>query len=293
MKKTSSRKKKKKPTIIDVLNAIIISDIHAGCKLAICPEYVRLDEGGTYHISRFQRILLDCWNVFWTEWVPRVTRDEPYVLILNGDAMDHRHHNSTTQISQNTADQQNIAYELLAPKVDKAAAYYHIRGTEAHTGPSGEEEEKLAKRLGAVKDEAGNSSRYELFVTIGDCLLHCTHHIGVTGSMAYETTALMKELAESFSNAPRWRERAPDVVARSHRHRHAEVRIPTANIYGYCFTTSGWQLKTPFVFRGLGRIATPMIGGSLVRQGDEEFFTRHKTWPLKRPRVEAPRVEVK
>lgn len=274
-----------------IKNAIIISDTHFGCKLGLCPPEITLDEGGIYKISRFQAKILECWNEFWDEWVPRVTRGEPYVIIHNGDALDYRHHRTTTQISQNSADQQNIAYEMMAPVVDKCAGYYHIRGTEAHTGPSGEEEEKLAKRLNAIKDETGNSSRYELFIMIGRALVHCTHHIGVTGSMAYETTALMKELAESFSNAPRWGDKAPDVVVRSHRHRHAEVRIPTGNTYGYCFTTSGWQLKTPFVYRGMGRIASPMVGGSLVRQGDEEHFCRHRTWPVKRPKVENPKVE--
>jgi len=275
---------------INVPNVIIIADTHCGCQLGLCPEKVRLDNGGAYHISRFQRVILDCWDSFHNEWVPRVTRGEPHVLVLNGDSMDHRHHKSTTQISQNTADQQNIAYEMLAPVVDKAVAYYHIRGTEAHTGPSGEEEEKLAKRLGAVPDEAGKFSRYELWLRVGDCLIHITHHIGTTGSLAYETTALMKEFAEATSESARWGKKSPNVVARSHRHRHAEIRVPTSNIYGYCFTTPGWQLKTPYVYRGTGRISTPQLGGSLVRQGDEEFFTRHKTWSMKRPATEIPKV---
>jgi hypothetical protein len=181
---------------------------------------------------------------------------------------------------------------MLAPVVEKSAAYYHIRGTEAHSGPSGEEEEKLAKSLGAIPDETGNHSRYELYLNVGNCLVHFTHHIGVTGSLAYETTALMKEFAETTSESARWGKKAPNIVARAHRHRHAEIRVPTAHAYGYCFTTPGWQLKTPFVYRTMGRISTPQLGGSLVRQGDEEFFTRHKTWSVERPRTETPKVEV-
>lgn len=273
-------------------NAIFISDTHFGCKLALCPPSIMLDEGGTYSISRFQQAILDCWNSFWDEWVPRVTRGEQFILVLNGDGMDSRHHKSTTQISHNLSDQQKIAYEMLAPKVDKSAAFYYIRGTEAHTGPSGENEEKLARRLGAELDETGNSSRYELYLNVGNCLVHVTHHIGVTGSMAYETTALMKEFAEVTSESARWNKKTPNIVVRSHRHRHSEVRVPTANTYGYCFTTAGWQLKTPFVFRGMGRFTTPQLGGSLVRQGDEEFFTRHKTWSVDRPKTETPKMEV-
>ena len=272
-------------------NAIFISDIHAGCRLALCPLRVKLDNGGIYYASKFQKYILECWNHFRTEWVPRVTRGKPFALIVNGDAMDHRHHGTTTQISQNTADQQNIAYELLAPFVEESAIYYHIRGTEAHTGPAGEEEEKLAQKLGAKPDEGGHYSRYEMYLEVGSCLVHVTHHIGVTGSLHYETTALMSEFAEATSDAARWGVRPPNIVVRSHRHRHAEIRVPTANMYGYCFTTPGWQLKTPYVFRGRGRISMPQLGGSLVRQGDEEFYTRHQTYSIKRPKIETPKVE--
>lgn len=225
--------------------------------------------------------------------MPKVTRNDPYCVVVNGDAMDGRHHSSTTQISQNVKDQLNIAMEILAPVADLCnGRIYMVRGTEVHTGPTAENEEELASRLGAIQDETGNHSRYELYLKIGRCLAHFSHHIGITGSMHYETTALMKEFAESCSDAARWGIDTPDVVVRSHRHRHAEVRVPTRNAYGYCFTTSGWQLKTPFVFRTPGgRISTPTIGGSLIRQGDEEFFTRHKTWPIKRSRIEIPTIE--
>ena len=108
-----------------------------------------------------------------------------------------------------------------------------------------------------------------------------------------QTGSGMKEFAETTAEAARWGQPIPNIVARAHRHRHAEIRVPTANIYGFCFTTPGWQLKTPYVFRGMGRISTPQLGGALVRQGDEEFFTRHKTWSVKRPRTETPRVEIK
>ncbi len=280
-----------KPALERINNLVIIADTHFACKLALCPPTVTLDEGGTYHISRFQEAILECWNSFHDEWVPRVTRGEPHILVLNGDGMDSRHHEATTLITNNLADQQKIAYEMLAPKVERAAAFYYIRGSESHSGPSGENEEKLAEKLGAIPDETGNHSRYELYLNVGNCLVHLTHHIGVTGSLAYETTALMKEYAETTSEAARWGKKAPNVVARAHRHRNAEIQVPTAHGYGYCFTTPSWQLKTPYVYRGMGRISTPQLGGSLVRQGDEEFYTRHKIWSIERPRTETPKVE--
>ena len=151
---------------VRINNLVIIADTHFACKLALCPPTVTLDEGGTYHISRFQEAILECWNSFHDEWVPRVTRCEPFILVLNGDGIDHRHHGATTLITNNLADQQKIAYEMLKPVVDKAEVYYHIRGTEAHSGPSGEEEEKLAKSFKGNVLDIGKSQYWgysELF----------------------------------------------------------------------------------------------------------------------------------
>jgi hypothetical protein len=124
---------------------------------------------------------------------------------------------------------------------------------------------------------------YELWVRVGKGLIHCLHHIGTTGSTHYESTAILKELAESYTEAGRWRNQPPDVVVRSHRHRHIEVRIPTSLGYGIAFCTAGWQLNTPFAYRIPGaRITTPQIGGSLIRQGDSDLYTRHRIWSVDR-----------
>lgn len=269
-------------------NAIIISDLHAGCQFGLCPPEVQLDSGSLIKHNKYQRKVWNWWIEFWRVWVPKVTRGEPYCVVVNGDAMDGRHHNSVTQISQNLADQKKIAKSILDPIVEMCnGEFYMVRGTEVHVGRSGENEETLAEQLGAIPDEVGNYSRFELWLKVGSCLAHIMHHIGTTGSTAYETTALMKEFAESCTEAAKWGFEAPNVVVRSHRHRHSEVKVPAKDVYGICFTTAGWQLKTPFVYKiPGGRITTPQFGGSLIRQGDEEFYTRHFTRTLPRTKPE-------
>jgi len=289
-KEVKEKKEKRKP----IKNAIVISDLHCGCQMALCPPKVKLDTGGKYEASHYQMKIWECWQSFWNEWVPRVTRDEPYCVVLNGDALDGRHHNAVTQISQNLADQHNIAMEILGPITEKCnGKLYFIRGTEAHVGPAAENEERLARELKTVTDENGNYSRFELYLDLGGCLAHFNHHIGTTGSMHYESTALMKEYTEFCADSARWARKLPDIVIRSHRHRKAEIKVPSHRGEGICFTTAGWQLRTPFVYRiPGGRITTPMIGGSLVRQGDEEFYARHQVWETKRPKTSRPRIEV-
>jgi len=269
-------------------NLIVISDTHCGDQLALCPKSISLKHGGKYQSSKFQLAILRAWEYFWDEWVPKVTRKEPYAVLFNGDMTEGIHHGGSHQISHDKSDQQNIAYEMLAPVVDKCKGrFYYVSGTEVHAGEAGQDEEKLAERLGALPDDAGRRSRYEIFFKVGKALVHASHHIGVTGSMAYETTALTKEFNEFCAESARWKRPIPNIIVRSHRHRHSEVRVPTVDGYGIIFVTSAWQLKTPFLFRTPGgRVSTPNIGGSLIRYGDEEFYTRHYTIQTARAKTE-------
>jgi hypothetical protein len=272
-------------------NRVVISDMHCGCQFGLCPPEVKLDGGGIYKASPLQLAIWENWQIFWEEWIPQVTHNEPYSLVINGDIMDGVHHNSVTQITHNLADQQKIAEMCLKPIMKKTDGnIYIVRGTEAHVGQSAENEEKLARSLGVLPDEAGNYSRNELWIRTGSALCHFTHHIGTVGSAAHESTAVHKELTESFVEAGRWGDEPPQIVIRSHRHRCSEVRIPAMKngetCYAISFTTAGWQGKTPFTFKCSGaRITQPQIGGSLIRVGDEEVHTRHKYWRIARPNI--------
>jgi len=271
-------------------NLVVISDTHAGCRLALCPpEGALLDDGGRYMPSKLQLSLWAWWEEFWGEWVPGVTHGEQFTVVHNGDAIDGKHHDSCTQISQNIEDQVELAYRILAPVVKACGGrYYHVRGTEAHVGKSAQHEEALAKRLGAIPNSEGQHARWELWKEVGTGLVHFSHHIGTTGSNGYEATAVHRELIEAFTEAGRWGERPPSVICRSHRHRCIETRIPVAGGgYATSFVTAGWQLKTPFAYRIAGaRQSQPQIGGSIIRQGDEELHTRHRVWSLARPVAE-------
>ena len=282
-----------------VKTLIVISDTHCGCRLAIMPNKpFRVDGGGQYVPSNFQRKMYAWWREFWDEWVPEVTRGEPYDVVHNGDAIDGVHHNSTTQISHNIEDQVRIAEALLAPEVEKCkrkgGTYFHIRGTEAHVGKSGENEERLARNLGAKPNEEGQYARFELWKRVGQPakrvpapLVHLLHHIGTTSSAAHESSAVNAELTASYVEAARWRREPPDYIVRSHRHRSIAVDLNSANGYAAGIVTPAWQGKTPFVFKVPGaRISEPQIGGLAIRQGDEEFYYRRWVKSFERSAVE-------
>lgn len=272
-----------------VRNLIVVSDIHAGCRVGLCPPDPQpLDGGGQYIASDFQRKMWALWEVFWNEWVPEVTRKEPYDVLFNGDALDGVHHRSTTQISQNIEDQQRIAERCLRRQVErcqkKGGTYYHIRGTEAHVGQSGEYEERLARNLGAKPNREQQYARFDLWKRVGErCLVHALHHVGTTSSAAHESSAVNAELTAMYVEAARWGKEPPDFIVRSHRHRSIAVDLNSSKGYAAAIVTPAWQGKTPFVFKVPGaRISEPQIGGILIREGDEEHFYRRKVWSFDR-----------
>ena len=279
---------KKKP----INNLIVISDLHCGCRLGLCPPTpIPLDDGGTYQASKMQKKLWKWWIEFWEKWVPKTTKGEPFAVLVNGDSLDGVHHNSTTQISHNLGDQAFIAESVLKPVVKRCSGrFYMIRGTEAHVGKSGVEEERLAKSLGAIPNAEGQHARFELWARVGDkhCLVHALHHIGTTGRSAYETSAPHAELVNAFTQAALEGAEPPMVVVRSHRHVAVKTEKSTDRKgYAYSLVTPGLQLKTPFAFKIAGaRQAQPEIGGTLIRQGDEDHFTRNYIKRLKKPKVE-------
>lgn len=277
-------------------NLVIVSDIHSGCRLGLCPpDGAALDDGGRYEPSKFQLWMWDKWTEFWNDFVPYSCRGEPFWVVFNGDAIDGVHHQSTTQISHNIEDQTEIAYRILKPVVDLCEGrYYHVRGTEAHVGKSGVEEERLAKRLNAIPNELGQYARYELWKRVGPKLVHCLHHIGTTSSAGYEATAVHKEMVEMLSESATWHDEPPDAIVRSHRHRYFRTEIPGGRRDGgetherFAIVTPAWQGKTPFAWKIAGaRRSQPQFGGVVIRYSDDgEFFCRRKIWTLERSRVE-------
>ena len=270
-------------------NLVVVSDLHVGCRVALAhPDGHEMDDGAIYQPTKLQQVMWAWWEEFWHEWVPEVTHGEPYAVCLNGDCLDGVHHNSVTQWTHNLTYQRRAAVKILRPVVARCGGrYYHIRGTEAHAGKSGQDEEEIAQQLGAIPNDQGQYARYELWIRIGRGLAHVTHHIGTAGSMHYESTAVMREMSEAYNESGRWGQEPPDWIVRSHRHRNIEVRVQTRKGFATGLVTPGWQLKTPFAYRIAGaRQAQPQIGGSLLRCGDQDLFTRHRVWDLARPATE-------
>lgn len=272
-----------------VRNLVVVSDTHCGCKLGLHHDgRSRLDDGGWYLPSDFQMAMLAYWREFWDEWVPTVTRGEPYDIVHNGDIVEGVHHRASTPISHNEEDQKAIAVALMEPVIAKAAKmggrYFQIRGTEAHVGISAKHEESIAKTLKAVRSKTGQYARWDLWKRVGErCLVHLLHHVGTTGSAAHESSAVNAELTAMYVQAARWGKEPPDYVVRSHRHRSIAVDLDSAKGYAAAIVTPAWQGRTPFSYKIPGaRVSEPQFGGICIREGDEEHYYRRKVWTVDR-----------
>ena len=280
--------KKNRPKIP---NIVVISDTHFGSRLALChPDGASLDDGGFYKPSAVQLKLWAIWEEFWT-WVEKTTEGEPFWLVHNGDVVEGVHHGDTSNWSTNLNDQCNHAELVMKPVVDLAEGrYFQIRGTAAHVGQQAKEEEALAKRLGAIPNEEGQYARWELWKRLEGQhggLVHFLHHIGTTSSGQHETSALNAEIAAIYTDCGRYGKEPPRIVVRSHRHRCSQINLPTRDGYACCFVTPAWQLKTQLAWRVAGaRVTTPQIGGSVIRLGHDEMYTRHFVIDIERSKEE-------
>jgi hypothetical protein len=278
---------KKKSEMKSGPHLVVVSDLHVGCQLGLCPPAgAAISEGGYYKPSPLQKKVAKMWRYFWYNYVPRITKGDDFDVVVNGECIDGVHHNSVTQWSHDLADQAAAALGVLRPikKLCKGK-FYVIRGTEAHSGQSGQWDEWIARELGAVPTKSGQYSRYELWKMVGRGLVHLTHHIGGTSSSAYEFTAVGKELVEAYVEGGRWGDRPPDVIVRSHRHRHMCVEHATGRGKATSVVTPGWQGKTPFAHKIAGaRQSQPMFGGIVISWSNKEKFLyeRHQVWRLER-----------
>jgi len=255
---------------------VLVGDQHCGCRLGLCPPGgVPLDDGGRYEQSAAQKVVWSWWREFWDKYVPAVAGRGKLVVVLGGDLIEGVHHRATTPISHNIGDQTALAEEVLAPVAKRATGgLYVVRGTEAHVGSSATDEEKLARQLGAIPNEAGQSARYDLRLKLGPWVLHDLHHVGAGCGVSTSPGHLARELADEYAAASQWGTTAPDIIVRHHVHRMAEVRVATARGLGVACSVPAWQLKTPFTWRIRGgRVEPPQIGGLVVTYDQDEFKT--------------------
>ena len=251
-----------------IRDIVVIGDTHIGSQAAIMPPDARLKDGQKIIMSAHQTELWAWWKEFW-KFIETKTAGRPYIIVHNGDFIDGAHHGCVQLLTNNVGVQREMCIDMLRPYVEKAAAFFAIAGTAAHAGQSNADEESIAKALGAIPDANGTYARQDLWIEMGKELIQFAHHIGTTSSQAYKSSPAMRLMASMYGAAGEWGFRPPTVMIRSHAHDYVEVKRPNCRVV----VCPAWQLKTDWM-HGKDTSSLPIIGGLLIRQGDEGVHIR-------------------
>ena len=242
---------------------LLMGDHHIGSSVSICPPVVDLDDGGTYHASRGQRWLWDCWQ----DVIDRAGKVRP-VLILNGDlAEGDAKARSTQVVTRNKTTVLRMAADVFDPLAKTCAGVYATRGTPAHVGKSSNLDEAIAEDLDAAQTPEKTYSWWELPLQYGRFRMAVAHHVTAGGMPWTRKSAAQKLAARIVFNAAERGEVAPDLVVRGHvhqwfdsydAHRTRVVILPA------------WTLATEYIHR-IEPGALAEIGAALVRTDGKTF----------------------
>lgn len=237
---------------------LVVSDLHCGSTVGLCPPDYATFDGATFGLNRIQRWIWDHWTAMQDDWLPRVIGDDPFALVVNGDATEGIHHKTVQVVHADPGVHAKIAIHCLEPLAAKAAAVYMVRGTEAHVGHTAEA--NIGARLGSVKHpENGEHSAFAWHLNINGTGCVFRHHIGTSSRLALYATQLSVTLAEEQTAAARHGHSVPKVVVRSHRHTFGHYTDGHASVV----TTPAWQALTSFGHKVVPA-AVPTVGAVLL-----------------------------
>lgn len=246
----------------------VISDVHAGSSVALCPERIALDDGGEYVASTAQRWLWQNWLAFWrrVESERRAQQAALYVVV-NGDLTEGNHHGTTQIVNGNPTAQAAVVNACMKPVLAlEPDRMFFVRGTEAHVGVSACQEERIA--LGLQKDgrpvegdpAIGTASWWHLKMLVHGHRLDIAHH-GRMGTRPWtKHTGVGTLAAQIFYEHCARSEPYPALAIRSHYHRYADsgslhpVRV---------VQTPAWQLATAYVHK-VAPDSMADVGGVLI-----------------------------
>ena len=235
-----------------------VSDLHVGSTVALCPpEGIGLEDGGRYIPSKAQEWVYERWVSFWEDFW-RTSPKWPHVVVMNGEAIDGDHHQTTQIVGSNILMMEEAATKLLRPIRERCDYFFVTKGTPAHASPGGRSDERVARELEAEKDpDTRQSAFYHLSLMLAGVAFDIAHHVGNDGRPWTRGTAIRSEVAIHMNECAENRLRPADVLIRGHVHKVTDTGV---NFPTYGIVSPAWQLKTEFVHR-ISRNRVASVGG--------------------------------
>ena len=215
-----------------------MSDLHCGSTVALLPPEFETQEGQVVRQNKVQQWLWQCWTDATEVWLNKIVGDDPFALVVNGDAIEGVHHGTTQVISPDPTDHRIAAQRVLEPLAERSAAVFVVRGTEVHTKNS---ENHLASSLGArPHPDTGMPAADRWLIDCAKTRCVFRHHIGVTSRAYLEASQLSIHLGNEQIEAARVGHPVPRVIGCAHRHRYGCYD----DSRGLCFVSPPWQALT-------------------------------------------------
>lgn len=229
------------------IGAVVVSDLHCGSAVGLWPDNHETSTGNKIALGNnlHQQWLWQCWQEK-DEQIQKHFGKDPFVLFVNGDCIEGRHHGTSEIVAALNLDHALAAIECLKPLAKKASAVYMTAGTECHVG---DWEKMIAKEIGAIW--LGDKG----LVEINGTLIDIAHHMPTSARSYLEAGAMSITMGNARQNYSRVGHRVPKVYLRGHRH--------TGGIFndgsGVFMVTPAWQLLT--------RYGHKVVGDSICRPG--------------------------
>jgi len=227
------------------IGAVVVSDLHVGGTTALWPPEGKLESG---NIVGFGSNVHQQW--LWEVWLDTIKTaknhfgKDPWVLIVNGDAVEGCHHHNSQVNAAIEADHMEAAVECLRPLHELSVKTYFVRGTECHTKNF---EKIIAAKLKAEYCE--DRAMLEIHGTLCDI----AHHMPTSGRAYLEAGSLSILMGNARLNYARVGHKLPKVFLRAHRHVGGVYSDGTSAIVA----TGAYQLLT--------RWAKKVVGESICR----------------------------
>jgi hypothetical protein len=255
--------RKRKPRITRL---VVVSDLHCGSVVGLCPPEWQLLDGTTYGSNLVQRWSWNCWRLF-DRWLTRTLGDaENTALVLNGDLVEGRHHRTMELVHHDITEHQRLATAVLSSFARRFAKVFIARGTECHarTLESSIGDDLILAGIPIVPcPSTGDPCHEVLTLDINGVRTSVSHHAPCSFRPWTAGGGLSSSLTAEQANAAKMGYEIPRVVIRSHRHTYDYY----GNAGGLIFTTPPWQGLTTWA---KGRLAMTVnaIGGLLLDYSD-------------------------
>lgn len=268
---------------------VIISDLHVGSKLALCPPTARLDKGGTYRANKAQLWLWPRWTKLW-ELVGEMRQGQELYLSIIGEFRDGIKFTAES-ITTNEADITRMVLDTLEPvKAVKPDYTFCFRGSQAHSGLAAWYDEFIATHLEKelnvqANPNTGDMASDSLNYWIDDILFDVTHHVSMGRLPHTEAASVARAINVLMARYGR-KERLPDFVLRAHNHRMFDsgnlVKADLGNGEQQAvrmLTTPGWKFPDSFLHK-YSQSVVPHFGAWILQiDGDKVEVIPYREQP--------------